>query len=200
MVGRVIWFTCEGENPADIENLGEISYYPYQGVADYFYPFKNQRGYLSPAVFLHLKNPKRKFGGDVFQRSQFESRNFFSFDGHLFSLPWKVVSSHADGIRTWTVRIESTSYAKVLGTKTRNIFLSIQINGSVCANYYLELKFGLIRISTRIECCHKEDKQLNKYVLFNFRLKFCHTAIVNSVLKWIYCARCSKRNFTISSN
>ena len=87
MVGRVIWFTCEGENPADIENLGEISYYPYQGVADYFYPFKNQRGYLSPAVFLHLKNPKRKFGGDVFQRSQFESRNFFSFDGHLFSLP-----------------------------------------------------------------------------------------------------------------
>ena len=61
MVGRVIWFTCEGENPADIENLGEISYYPYQGVADYFYPYKNQRGYLSPAVFLHLKNPKRKF-------------------------------------------------------------------------------------------------------------------------------------------
>jgi sodium/potassium-transporting ATPase subunit beta len=48
MVGRVIWFTCEGENPADIEKLGEISYYPY----------KNQRGYLSPAVFLHLKNPK----------------------------------------------------------------------------------------------------------------------------------------------
>ena len=143
MVGRVIWFTCEGENPADIENLGEISYYPYQGVADYFYPFKNQRGYLSPAVFLHLKNPKRKFGGHVSKRSQFESRNFFSFDGHLFSLPCKVVSRHAGGIRTWTVQIESTSYAKLLGTKIRNIFLSIQINGSVCANYYLELKFGL---------------------------------------------------------
>ena len=61
MVGRVIWFTCEGENPADIENMGEISYYPYPGVADYYFPYKNQRGYLSPAVFVHLKNPKSKF-------------------------------------------------------------------------------------------------------------------------------------------
>jgi len=59
MVGRVIWFTCEGENPADIENMGEMIYYPYQGVADYYYPYKNQRGYLSPAVFLNLKNPKK---------------------------------------------------------------------------------------------------------------------------------------------
>ena len=62
MVGRVIWFTCEGENPADIENLGDMVYYPYQGIADYFYPYKNQRGYLSPVVFLHLKNPKSKSG------------------------------------------------------------------------------------------------------------------------------------------
>jgi Sodium / potassium ATPase beta chain len=46
--------------PADIENMGEMIYYPYQGVADYYYPYKNQRGYLSPAVFLNLKNPKSK--------------------------------------------------------------------------------------------------------------------------------------------
>ena len=61
MVGRVIWFTCEGENPADIENIGELTYYPYPGVADYYFPYKNQRGYLSPAVFVHLSNPKSKF-------------------------------------------------------------------------------------------------------------------------------------------
>jgi hypothetical protein len=73
MVGRVIWFTCEGENPADIENMGDITFYPYQGVADYFFPYKNQRGYLSPAVFVHVSNPKSKFAGKSWERCSFKS-------------------------------------------------------------------------------------------------------------------------------
>ena len=57
----MIWFSCEGENPADRENIGPIKYYPDPGVPTYFYPYKNQDGYHSPAVFAHFTNPKRKF-------------------------------------------------------------------------------------------------------------------------------------------
>ena len=51
---------CDGENPADVENIGPISYYPTNGVSENFYPYLNQKGYLSPVVFARLDNPKRK--------------------------------------------------------------------------------------------------------------------------------------------
>jgi len=54
----MIWFSCEGENPADRENIGPIKYYPEPGVPTYFYPYKNQKGYHSPAVFAHFEEPK----------------------------------------------------------------------------------------------------------------------------------------------
>ena len=60
MMGQMIWLSCEGENPADKENIGAISYYPYPGFPTYHYPYEKQKDYLSPAVFAHLKNPKRK--------------------------------------------------------------------------------------------------------------------------------------------
>ena len=56
----MIWFSCEGENPADRENIGPIRYYPDPGVPTFFYPYKNQDGYHSPAVFAHFEDPKRK--------------------------------------------------------------------------------------------------------------------------------------------
>lgn len=58
MASRMVWFSCEGENPADKENLGKVDWYPYPGVPDYFFPYEKQPGYLSPAVFAHLTNPK----------------------------------------------------------------------------------------------------------------------------------------------
>jgi len=54
----MIWFSCEGENPADKEHIGHIDYYPKPGVPSYHYPYTNQEGYHSPAVFAHFKNPK----------------------------------------------------------------------------------------------------------------------------------------------
>merc|ERR1711962_504336 len=59
MMGQMIWLSCEGENPADKENLGPVSFYPYPGFPTYHYPYKKQADYLSPAVFAHLKAPKR---------------------------------------------------------------------------------------------------------------------------------------------
>ncbi len=57
---EMIWFSCEGENPADAEHIGQVDYYPRPGVPSYFYPYKNQDGYLSPVVFAHFSNPKRE--------------------------------------------------------------------------------------------------------------------------------------------
>ena len=50
----------DGENPADRENIGKMTYYPTNGVSANFYPYLNQKGYLSPVVFARLDNPKRK--------------------------------------------------------------------------------------------------------------------------------------------
>ena len=61
MMGQMIWLNCEGENPADKENLGPVSYYPYPGFPTFHYPYEKQKDYLSPAVFAHLKEPKRKY-------------------------------------------------------------------------------------------------------------------------------------------
>ena len=62
----MVWISCEGENPADKEHIGPIDYFPYPGVPSYFYPYKNQDGYHSPAVFAHFKNPKRKLTNPSF--------------------------------------------------------------------------------------------------------------------------------------
>jgi len=56
-VGRIVWVHCEGENPADKEAIGKVSYYPSQGWPDFYFPFKNQDFYLQPFVFAHFENP-----------------------------------------------------------------------------------------------------------------------------------------------
>jgi len=53
-----VWLECDGENPADKENLGPITYYPTNGVSGYYYPYLNQKGYLSPVIFARLERPK----------------------------------------------------------------------------------------------------------------------------------------------
>nr|CAI5856613.1 unnamed protein product [Callosobruchus analis] len=58
---RTVWITCEGENPADIEYLGPITYYPSQGFPGYYYPYLNREGYLSPLVAVKFERPVRKY-------------------------------------------------------------------------------------------------------------------------------------------
>lgn len=55
---KMIWITCEGENPADIENLGPIQYIPQRGFPGYYYPFSNQKGYLAPVMAIKFERPK----------------------------------------------------------------------------------------------------------------------------------------------
>jgi len=52
-----IGFSCEGEFPADRENLGNITYEPERGFPKYFYPYLNQEGYRSPLVMVRFTSP-----------------------------------------------------------------------------------------------------------------------------------------------
>jgi len=55
---EMIWISCEGENPADVENLGPINYIPHRGFPGYYYPFMNQRGYMPPVIAINFERPK----------------------------------------------------------------------------------------------------------------------------------------------
>ncbi|CAG9823485.1 unnamed protein product [Phaedon cochleariae] len=54
-----IWISCQGENPADVEYLGPMTYYPryIQGFPGYFYPYMNAEGYLSPLIAVKFERP-----------------------------------------------------------------------------------------------------------------------------------------------
>lgn len=56
---NTVWISCEGENPADVENMGPIEYYPRQGFPGYYFPYENSEGYLSPLVAIHFTKPTR---------------------------------------------------------------------------------------------------------------------------------------------
>lgn len=53
-----IWVSCEGENPADVENIGPIQYIPRRGFPGFYFPFTNTKGYLSPLVAVFFEKPK----------------------------------------------------------------------------------------------------------------------------------------------
>lgn len=55
---QLIYLTCTPDNPSNAGNLGEIKYYPEQGVRFHHYPYTNQEGYLSPFVFVQFANMK----------------------------------------------------------------------------------------------------------------------------------------------
>jgi len=48
---------CRGEHPADVDNLGPVEYYPRDGFELKYFPYLNQKHYLSPLVFVKFKNP-----------------------------------------------------------------------------------------------------------------------------------------------
>ena len=55
---NMVWLHCDGEDDPDIENIGPVTYTPFRGFPGYFFPYRNQRGYLSPIVMVQLKNPE----------------------------------------------------------------------------------------------------------------------------------------------
>lgn len=58
---NTVWVSCEGENPADVENIGKVSYHPRPGFPGYFFPYENSVGYLSPLVAVRFERPKSEY-------------------------------------------------------------------------------------------------------------------------------------------
>jgi sodium/potassium-transporting ATPase subunit beta len=56
--GKHIKITCEGENEADKDYIGEVAFYPPGGIPVKYFPYLKQDGYQTPFVFAHFKNPK----------------------------------------------------------------------------------------------------------------------------------------------
>lgn len=52
---------CQGERESDIENLGQVNYYPPHGFPIKYFPFLNQPGYHAPIVVVQFMNPTRGF-------------------------------------------------------------------------------------------------------------------------------------------
>jgi len=62
---NTIWVSCEGENPADRENIGPLQYYApafknseFQGIPAYYFPFMKQDRYKAPFVFVKFMKPQ----------------------------------------------------------------------------------------------------------------------------------------------
>ena len=52
-----VWIDCHGENPADVESLGKINYFPKsRGFPAYYFPYLNQVSCGLKAVGAKLEN------------------------------------------------------------------------------------------------------------------------------------------------
>ncbi|KAH7987800.1 hypothetical protein HPB52_025332 [Rhipicephalus sanguineus] len=57
-----VYITCEGEaslNVADVESMGPLAYFPSNRIENFYFPYKNTPGYLSPFVFVQFLRPER---------------------------------------------------------------------------------------------------------------------------------------------
>lgn len=65
---NMVWVSCEGENPADVENIGSIQYVPRRGFPSYFFPYMNQDSYLPPLVAVFFESPRSNFIKNIFNQ------------------------------------------------------------------------------------------------------------------------------------
>lgn len=53
-----VWVDCHGENPADVEGIGRIKYYPEEaGFQGKYFPYMNEDGYVSPLIAVQFMEP-----------------------------------------------------------------------------------------------------------------------------------------------
>lgn len=59
-----VWISCEGEYPADVENLGSkiqiVSEHGRPGFNGRFFPFSKQAGYVQPFIAVKFNSIKSK--------------------------------------------------------------------------------------------------------------------------------------------
>lgn len=56
---KQVWVDCHGENPADVEAMGDIEYYPKAAAFHgKYFPYTNQDGYANPLIAVQFLNPE----------------------------------------------------------------------------------------------------------------------------------------------
>ncbi|CAH0557280.1 unnamed protein product, partial [Brassicogethes aeneus] len=55
-INKRIWVHCKGKRAADVEHMGIIDYYPYQGFSGYYFPHFSIHSYFSPLVAIKFRN------------------------------------------------------------------------------------------------------------------------------------------------
>ena len=59
---KFLYISCEGEEPFDKDNIGDVKYYSLfpsneiGGIPINYFPYRNQDNYLSPLVFVHFES------------------------------------------------------------------------------------------------------------------------------------------------
>jgi len=54
-----IGVSCEGENDADVDNMGEVEFIPPTGYEFRYFPYMNTPGYRAPLVFAKFSGAKK---------------------------------------------------------------------------------------------------------------------------------------------
>jgi hypothetical protein len=102
---EVVWVSCEGESPADIENIGvaaKAKYYSLnmeQGFLGRYFPYKNTEGYLQPLVAVQFEAVKRKCS---IYLMIFNSNSF-----HIFQPVFWLTSNAKLGLRTSSMIVKT---------------------------------------------------------------------------------------------
>jgi sodium/potassium-transporting ATPase subunit beta len=55
---KMVWLSCQGENAADKENIGELEITPDPGIPAVYFPFLRQKGFKSPMVAIKFMRPE----------------------------------------------------------------------------------------------------------------------------------------------
>lgn len=71
---KTVYVSCQADNKNDIL-IEQVKYYPeFQGFPGYYYPYENQKGYLSPLVavqFIKFKSMYRRYNNDPVMKVTF---------------------------------------------------------------------------------------------------------------------------------
>ncbi len=95
-IAKSVWINCDGENPADRENMGEISYKPMAAIQSYYFPFKKQKNYVSPFIMVQFKGVKRTSLHYFFKKNSFLATiiSLFVIGGVLINLECKAYAKN----------------------------------------------------------------------------------------------------------
>lgn len=86
-----VYFVCDGEDPVDQEHIGPVQMIPPDGIdADKYFPYQNQKDYVSPLVAAKFMNVTRDLVVNVVCRA-FAGNIPFDADDRLGATKFEIL-------------------------------------------------------------------------------------------------------------